>query len=364
MDFKILHNEKDFLDSKQIWEQFYKLCNNCTVFQTFEWNFEWWSKAHKEDHLFIIIFFKKSIENPVAIFPLIIDKEKKLRFIADVHTDYSRILTTHLNLSDIYDISNTFFNIVNNCESRTIEFKNINQDDTLINYLQLPFDNKKIFYQSNGCSYLEVTPIKDNFFGSFTHLQSKKRSELKRIYKKYSDFTSYILTKEIHTFPLDEIKSISAEMTKSGHREETFLNDNLIEIISVLYEKGYLIIHTIENESGESIAMNFVLISSKNSYLFWIDIYRDLQYINIFSYIAFMKRIIESENEKIIFDFGRGLYDYKTKNFLPAVKQQYTFFFSKQNIDFVVYLLKLVSKKSIMNFYKKNKTLIKKFIKR
>ena len=364
MNFKILRNEKDFLDSKQTWEQFYKFCNNCTVFQTFEWNFEWWSKAHKEDYLFIIIFFKKSIENPVAIFPLIIDKEKRLRFIADIHTDYSKILTADLNLSDIHDISNTFFNIVNNCENKTIELKNINQNDTLINYLQLPFDNKKIFYQSNGCSHLEVTPVKDNFFGSFTHLKSKKRSELKRVYKKYSDFTSSILTKETHTFPLDKIKSISTEMTESGLREETFLNDDLINIISVLFEKGYLIIHAIENESGETIAMNFVLISSKNSYLLWIDIYKDLQYINIFSYIAFMKRMTETVNEKITFDFGRGLYDYKIKNFLPEIEQQYTFFFSKQTIDFVVYLLKLVSKKSIMNFYKKNKTLIKKFIER
>ncbi|BBG65153.1 hypothetical protein NNO_0450 [Hydrogenimonas sp.] len=364
MKYHIIQNENDFKSSKQIWERLYESCGCCTVFQTFEWNYEWWLKGHREDQLFIIVFFKKNIENPIAIFPLIIDEKNILRFIADIHTDFSKILSTDLDIADMYDISKIFFNLFNNCSCKSIELKNINQDDALINYLQLPFDNKKIFFQSNGYSYLEITPVKDNFFNSFSHLKSKRKSELKRIYKKYSGYTSSILTANTDTFPLDDIKSISNEMTKNGLREETFLDSTLLEIIYVLYEKDNLIIQTIQNSRGESVAMNFVLKSPKERYIFWIDIYKNFQYINIFSYITFMKTIIESSDKQIIFDFGRGLYDYKIKNFLPIIKQQYTFFFSKYNFDFLSYLSKFFAKKSIMNFYKKNKILINKLIKR
>ena len=49
--------------------------------------------------------------------------------------------------------------------------------------------------------------------------------------------------------------------------------------------------------------------------MFWIDMFDDSKMINLFNYISFISK--KSFNNQININFGRGLYRYKIKNFLP-----------------------------------------------
>ena len=97
---------------------------------------------------------------------------------------------------------------------------------------------------------------------------------------------------------------------------------------------------------------------------FWIDLFNDINMINIFSYIEYVRTVCNNEDKEFTLDFGRGLYNYKLKNFQPNIGQQYTFFYSKSNKKFIFFTFKYALKASLKYFYKKNKLQINKILRR
>ncbi|WP_353661128.1 hypothetical protein [Hydrogenimonas sp. SS33] len=101
-----------------------------------------------------------------------------------------------------------------------------------------------------------------------------------------------------------------------------------------------------------------------DTYLLWIDIYNDTPLINLSSYVSLIKSLCETENETFRIDFGRGLYDYKIKNFLPEIELQYSYYYAKNETLFLRFLTKTLFLLGIKNFYKKNKTSINRILRR
>ena len=59
MDVKIISTESDFSALQDAWNELHRTAKG-TVFQTFEWNYEWW-KIYRREHfqLHLLTFWKE-----------------------------------------------------------------------------------------------------------------------------------------------------------------------------------------------------------------------------------------------------------------------------------------------------------------
>ena len=365
MNYKIISTEKDLFSYKEAWHNLYKK-TDLLPFASFEWNTEWYSKAYRTNFLYIIIVYESSIKAPLAICPMMIDKTGCLRFIADTHSDYGDFLVDpSMKSYKYYEVMKKIVESIQNEPTiKSIELKNIAQKNRNIGLFSSLLDYKKIVYQSNAVSYKNMDP-KQNLFDNFDYLSSKQRSELKRVYKKHSNLKCVIYDIKANEFPKSLIEEIVEEMIMNNIRDENFLNKTLLDVIESLYNGGTMIISSLVDENRRTLSMNFILKSrDKSAYLFWIDIYRDIPYLNLSAYLYFIEWLTLNKKESFTIDFGRGLYDYKTKNFIPDIELQFTLYYAKSNFDFIKYLIKLTTLLSIKNFYKKNKSIINKVLHR
>lgn len=352
------------LKIQQKWRELYDLSNDCKVFQSFEWNYEWYSRVYKNNTLFIIVIFDSENTTPIAICPTMIDSKKCLRFIADKHSDYCNFLIdSKIKSYKYYEVIKKIAKAIQlEPAIKNIELKNISQTNRHIGFFSSFLDFKKIVYQENATSYKNMAP-KDNLFKNFDYLSSKQRSELKRLYKKHSNFECKVYDVDTQEFPRGKIEEIVKEMVLNDTRDTNFLNETLLDIIESLYNKGTIIISSLTDRNNETYAMNFIMESRGESvYLFWLDIYRNVPYINLSSYLYFIEWLTLNRKYPFTIDFGRGLYDYKVKNFIPEIKLQFSLFHAKNSIDFIRYLVKLSTIMTIKNFYKKNKSLINRIL--
>ena len=365
MKYHIIKSEKDLLSYKEAWHNLYKK-TDLLPFASFEWNAEWYSKAYKTNFLYIIIVYESSIKAPLAICPMMIDNAGCLRFIADTHSDYSNfIVDSGIKSYKYYEVMKKIAEAIQNEPTiKCIEFKNIAQANLHIGAFSSLLDYKKIIYQSNAVSFKKMAS-KQNLFDNFSYLSSKQRSELKRLYKKHSNLECLIYDIKTNKFPRSQTEEIIKEMVENNIRDKNFLNKTLLNIIESLYNEGTMIISSLIDEENRTLSMNFILKSrDKSVYLFWIDIYRDIPYTNLSAYLYFIEWLTVNKKEPFSIDFGRGLYDYKTKNFIPEIELQFTLFYAKKNIDFIKYLIKLSVFLSIKDFYKKNKHFINRLLRR
>lgn len=361
MNYKIVSTTKEFMELKEAWNTLYLNLTDTTTFQSFEWNFAWWNNSCKDYKLFIILFYKHDSEGFTAIFPLMISPRGILHFIADKHSDYSDILI----IDNYYETSKTFVKLINNSHNiKGLELKNLcHSSMSYLNNLIIHFDYKQILYQSNASSWLEFHPD-DDFFNCFKYLDKKRRKKIRQLYKKNhtllkSDYIDIL----IEEFPEEEIVEIVDFMKETKRRGKSFFNDELISIVKYLYKQNLLLIQRVYDKDNTIMSMKFILKQEyKNHYYLWMTIYKDYPQINILSHIFFIEYLCNNLSDKFIIDFCRGLYNYKTTNFLPKIEQHYIFFYSKSNITFSIYLLKTFIKFAIKNFYKRNKTIINKIL--
>ena len=365
MKYKILKTLEEFAEYETVWNDFYKKLENVTPFQSFAWNFHWYKQRYGNHRLQIIVIYKESPAKPSLIAPTMVDGAGALRFIADGHSDHSAFLMDFGTKRHVhYEILKTLKKAIEENDAiNALELKNIDQNDHAAALFVSLLDFKRIMYQSNAFSYIDLTP-KQNFLECFDYMTSKQRSELKRVYKKNGSMRSRIVEKsDGMPFPKESIETLRDEMIAAGARDANFMNEKLLGVTEALYEAGLLEVHLLEDEKGEAVSANLLLHYGKAcTKLFWIDLYRDLPFINLSSYLHYIKRMCEEAKEPFRIDFGRGLYEYKTKNFLPVIEMQYTLYYAKSESGFTKYLLKTNTLMAIKNFYKRHKSTINKVL--
>ena len=148
---------------------------------------------------------------------------------------------------------------------------------------------------------------------------------------------------------MDEIILLRRKMFQSGLRSKNFLTNSQLSVIQELYNKKRLVLSVIKKENVIQ-AISFILKEGSN-YLFWIDIYNDSKLINLYNYVMAIS-LLSSEKDVLI-NFGRGVYQYKSKNFLPSVYQLYSIniFFSKW--DEIMFNTKSIFIRILRFIYKK-----------
>ena len=357
MAFEIIKSFDELLKREDEWKILYQEIDKRTVFQSYEWNATWLENTEVEPYIFFHISPKdKSLD---AIFPFCLDKSGTLRFIADIHSDHCTFLIRSKNHTEIYLLLKKLAaEILNTQAIKQIELKNLSSDDPFLGDFFTQFNSRTFVYQSNGYSFLLLPTNKD--VSCFAHLKSKKRSELKRISKQFVSCQTDLLEYPA-PFPKNDLKKLIQDMRQSGQRDENFIDNTLFHIVETLYRSKHLLIHLV-TENERIIAANLIMHSRDDHYLLWIDLFEEKKNLNLFSYIAFMEYLCHNKEKGIIIDFGRGLYPYKTNNFLPYIRLQMTFFHAKSLKGFSFYLLKHWMKESVKPFYKKHKSTINRIL--
>jgi hypothetical protein len=234
-----------------------------------------------------------------------------LRFINDNNADFCDII-----LSKKIDITCLFQFILNDCKQKRIKLINLKEDSILTQF------NSSYTINNIKCSvferYTELQVDKGIFPHNCNKLNKKRRNEIKRIFRKNSNYKHEILVKNNSDFPINEILTLRKRMINNGSRDNNFLPINQLRVIEKLYDNQQLKISWVKD--SEVSAILFVVRNNNNS-LLWIDLYDDLQVISFYNYISFIES--ESLNNDIRINLGRGDYKWKISKLRPDIGELY-----------------------------------------
>ena len=339
MKIEIINNLDDLKKIKVIWDKLFLSLRNKSVFQTFDYNFYAYSNCldFKFNSLSVGLIYDKDL---ISICPFYIDRNKKLRFINDVHSDICDILCT-----EIFDFDAYLNELFLNNKIRSCHLININEQSFLSKYNSNKY---KIVVDFRFASFSFLNIVKGNFPNNLHHYKSKQKTEIRRILKKYSDMYHSIINYENCNFPKSDILILKNKMIKKGIRSKNFINDFQIKFLESLFNLGILHISLVK--SNNHVHALSLLLKQKNNYVIWIDIYDSNKLINLFNYISLITLI--SKENSILINFGRGIYNYKIANFLPEIKSLlsvriFDSYFKKFTFIFKHYVVQLLTK-----FYK------------
>lgn len=284
--------------------------------------FNFLSKQNKDIVLYIVLNINN--DEVESYLPLYIDESETLRFVFDVHIDYCGIIGKKVESKFLKDLSNL---IQTDNRIQRVDFDNLLLNDSLLNGLKYYLKFGACISSYNSHSFI----LSSKEHGYFKSLKSRDRSELLRVAKKNNNtvFSTFYYP---DPFPLKEILTLRDKMIFNGYRNKDFLNESFLLIIESLYKsKELILISNLIDDDMVSIVFTFKNNLQK-SYIFWIALYdKNIQYINLTSYLNF---ILQNEFEdNYCYSFARGEYAFKT-TFSPVTENLYNFRYSKSKWDF------------------------------
>jgi len=310
MNLKVINNISDFKNLEEEWNTLFRSKNNYSIFQSFEFNyFSWKYDLSKSRNILsiVVLYDDNSIK---SILPLYIDRRLRLRFINDIHADFCDCLT---------DIDIDFDEIVKQLKSNfTIRYFNLINITTNSSILEKKLPNYCKLKLSSEYSILQLG--KGVFPENSSQYRSKQKTEFRRIIKKYKDKKHELIDCNILDFPIAEIENLRGDMIKLGLRDKNYLPAAQLLLIEELYNKEKIILSIVKTNNKIN-AISFV-IKDSTQYLTWIDMFDNSKMINIFNYISLIT--VLSSEDSVIINFGRGVYRYKTLNFIPQSKDLFS----------------------------------------
>lgn len=274
---------------------------------------------NKSNSLFCVLYFEQ--EQLQHYIPLYIDCKGVLRFIFDRHTDYCALVGQHGGFLFFKSLAQLF---LNEKSIRKIDLDNLSGADDMLGYLK--------HFLGNGC---QVCAYNNHSFlsarsGSFLgQLSTKARNELKRLKKRNSDSDFRVYDGQL-PFPDTDLRTLRTTMIQKKLRTEAFMGPGFLSMCAKLYQNGELEVFTKWDKQG-MIAASIVLVNTNAERMVWLDLYDEVQYISISAYIDYIEHL-----ERIaapFLSFGRGSYDFKTKNFEPVIQNLYNLRYSRSAYD-------------------------------
>ena len=177
-----------------------------------------------------------------------------------------------------------------------------------------------------------------------------QKTEIRRIIKKNPNYKHEFLSKSHCNFPIIEILRLKEKMIKNGNRNNNFLSLKQLKLIEKLYYNKYIEISLIKD--NEVRALSFIM-RNKNESMFWIDLYDDVQMVNLYNYISYIS--LKSADNKVCINFGRGAYNYKIYNFAPNIRELYALNVFSNKLLKISYIIKDYVTDIIRLIYKKIK---------
>tara|TARA_B100000902_G_scaffold392929_1_gene446217 strand:+ start:64734 stop:65768 length:1035 start_codon:yes stop_codon:yes gene_type:complete len=341
MRCKLFNSSSDLLYIREEWNKIF-MSGFYTVFQSFEYCYY----SSLSSNIYVLVLFDDD-NKIIEIWPLEII-ENRLHFINDKHADFCDILTLDNTQNYVLDFLKKNRNIFK------FSLKNVKSNS----FIRLKLKKVNLLSYILPIEYSEITLNQTlKFPKNFTHLVYRQKRRLKRIISKY-DSQLCIYSIEKYIFPLEDILRLRKSMILRNVRENRFFDNKLLDLVKDLYDSGKLRI-SILTINGKTVAMSLFFYFD-NTYYFWIDLFDDLPMINIHHNTIFIKHI--TSNKKASFNFGRGIYNYKTQNFRPEIKNMYEFYSFRNYYEFYIFkfkrkLIKIISKlvfHSVKKKYLKN----------
>lgn len=334
MKIRVINKIEDLLFIKKEWDSLFKDSHG-SVFQSFVYCFQ--SAKINNSQLFIIVL--EDNEQIIEVWPCEIIN-KKLRFINDIHADFCDILSKTNSYKIVQFIKDT-------SHVKGVHFINLKEDSLILNKIRNL--SNSVLNQKIDFSLLHIEKT-ENFPDNFKSFVYRQKRRLKRILKKYSAQHT-ILTSVNNPFPFNELISLREEMIGNGSRKKSFLDDSFLDLCTQLYQKNNLIISKVKvNDNNAAMSLIF---KSNNEYSFWVDLYNDMQMMNLYHNTRFIKEI--TSKESAIFNFGRGTYKYKLQNFNPETFNLYEFIAFNNVFLKVKFILKENIVFALRSIYKKFK---------
>lgn len=339
MKVKTIRTIAEFALLENIWKQIHSMAN-LSIFQSFDWNYEWFVHNQKCDRLFILVFFEKDISDCKAIFPTYIDQKGCLRFIADIHSDIGDFLCSNCSTYDFFQIMTAFsIQIANEQKIRRVHLMNMSANNDVMPFLLHEFPKKSICLQSTIKSQI-LMDKEEEFPSSVSIYRASHRKQILKNLHKFSEYQTTIMEKKEEEFPWIDLKELRDLMIAEKRREYYFLTDEMIATIHNWYNKGLVMLHTVRYE--EKLCAINIILKQNSGYQFWIDLYQNIPHINLFSINSFIQHV---GKKNICIGFGRGYYGFKVVNFLPSPTILNEFYYSKSISDFILFMMKRITTK-------------------
>lgn len=345
MKVKVIKKTDEFLQISEVWKKKYEENESNSFFQSFEWNYHWYLNNLYSEGLFIILFYKEDYLNECSLIcPTYIDEKGRLRFISDIHSDFCDTLVSNLSDTDSNEITNLFKELIcNNSDIRKIHFMNFSDKNSDISILLKNFNS--YYSKSIPTAFFNLEKEKE-FPYSAKHFKSSNRKRINKNIKRFLDYESQLINVNILKFPKEDILRLRDYMVRSGIRKLDFFNDKMINAVNELYDKELVDINMVSHE-GE-VKSIIVIFKNHNSYQLWVSLFMDIPHISVFTINSFLKLL----NEDVRIDLGRGLYSFKVMNYAPNVKWLNEFFFSKNKLDYIIFIIKMHLKSIVKGIIK------------
>ncbi len=343
MKISIINKIEDLLLIKEDWDRLF-IKGDYSVFQSFDFNYGSWKHefiSDKRNQLAItVITIKRSV---IGIFPFYIDSKKRLRFINDIHSDFCDFIT-----DKSIDLSEILLYLKQEMGFRSIKLINLKQEANICKLISELNVKNKVVLSSSEYSFLSVD--KGVFPYNVSHYRSHQKHRINKAANKHKDKKAQILSVDKHEFPKKDLLVLKEKMISLGIRKKNFLTNEKILLIEFLYNTGIVIINRMKKDN-KIISINILLKNSPHEFIFWIDLFDDLQMINIASYISFIS--VSSLESSIDVNFGRGRYFYKTSNFSPEFHPLYAIYIFPNIWKRLRFIISEESKKYLKSVYKK-----------
>lgn len=336
MKVKLILKQDEFLQISKIWNRKYKEVEDRPFFQSFEWNYSWYFNNLIEEKLFIILFYEEDyLQDCKLICPTFIDKKGVLRFISDIHSDFCDVLANNLSELDCNKITRLFTELIDNQRGlKSINFKNFSKNNSYVNALLKNIDVNYFYFQNVSSSSFSLE--NGNLFpNSAPHFKSSNRKRINKNIKKFSKYEPKLIKSISSDFPKEDILRLRNYMLENGNRKLDFFNDNMIETVRSLYDKGLVEINMVSYDF--QVQSIIIIFKSQNSYQLWVALYMNIPHISVFTINSFLQLV----KGDVRIDLGRGLYNFKIMNYAPEVLLLNEFFYSKSKLNYFKFIFKL-----------------------
>ena len=302
MDYKIIKDEKAFIDEKIDWNNIMNRMENSTPFQTWEWNYIWWKHNENPESLFIIKAFEG---RQIYGYAPIVIKNNTAEFIGGKDMDYGKFVVVEKAMS----IIEGFIKILLE-QGVSLALQEMPARDSQLHIVERVLENRKRYLVHRTTRAAYVNMFQYHSFDDYFKLLSKsmRNKTIKVGLKKNLELRKERVTDEL----MLELREIYSDRQEARVGESTI--DWAIDVIKDMNEAGLLNIYIARNKEENEAVGFLVSMISKNKQYIWLVAFKQ-EYKNCFPgqllFYQVIKDGFEDKNESV--DFMRGDYDFKMR---------------------------------------------------
>lgn len=322
-----VYNEKNISKLEQVWNEIYASNPNHTPFQSYEYNIIAWTNLGSSGKLHVIALPRQDNHRLQAIFPCYLDDTGILRFINDIHTDFCGPLIHPDYEYDFQLYSELADYVLQTQEIKGFVFDNLKADSYLLS--AFPYCCRgSIVRMTNAWSKVKIPSCHaSELCSKLPSLAAKQRNELKKAIKEMQNASFHLYTIDKQPYPEKIINSLIIDMQEAGLRHEAYFSDGFKKLISDCYNAGVLSVSVVK-ENSVPVSAHLYYINNREI-VDWVVLYTKGK-CQTWNTLFTMQSLAETGGG--VFNFARGLYDYKVKKFRPVMHNLYRISYSKSKL--------------------------------